>query len=117
MSHIDPRDLQSNDTRESVELPHGHGPTTKMFIAVWVALLVATGLTVLIASINLGAFSAPIALIIATVKALLVILFFMEIKYQTKMTMTVLLSAFFFLALLLCLTMSDYISRAWNTHF
>jgi cytochrome c oxidase subunit IV len=117
MSHVDPRDLQSNDTRESVELPHGHGPTTKMFIGVWVALLVATGLTVLIATINLGAFSAPIALIIATIKAILVILFFMEIKYQTKMTLTVVLAAFFFLALLLCLTMSDYISRAWNTHF
>jgi caa(3)-type oxidase subunit IV len=41
----------------------------------------------------------------------------MEIKYQTKMTKTVLLSAFFFLALLLCLTMADYITRVWNTNF
>jgi cytochrome c oxidase subunit 4 len=117
MSHTDPRSLQTHDTGESVELPHGHGPTTKMFIAVWIALLVATGLTVLIASIDLGALSAPIALTIATIKAVLVILFFMEIKYQTKMTMTVLLSAFFFLGLLLCLTMADYISRAWNATF
>ena len=117
MSHVDPRGLDSHDTKESVELPHGHGPTTKMFFGVWIALLVATGLTVWIATFDLGAFSAPIALTIATVKALLVILFFMEIKYQTKMTMTVVLAAFFFLALLLGLTMSDYISRAWNTHF
>ena len=117
MSHIDPRGLQSHDTKESVELPHGHGPTVKMFIGVWIALLFATGLTVFVATFNLGAFSAPIALIIATVKALLVILFFMEIKYQTKMTMTVVLSGIFFLGLLLCLTMSDYISRVWNTHF
>ncbi len=117
MSHNDPRKLDTNETVESVEAPHGHGPTTKMFIGVWIALLIATGLTVAIATINLGAFSAPIALIIATIKALLVILFFMEIKYQTKMTMTVLIAAGFFLALLLCFTMADYISRAWNTHF
>jgi cytochrome c oxidase subunit IV len=88
-----------------------------MFIGVWIALLVATGLTVFVASMDLGAWSAPIALIIATFKATIVILFFMEIKYQTKMTKTVLLSAFFFLALLLGLTMSDYVSRAWNTRF
>jgi cytochrome c oxidase subunit 4 len=87
-----------------------------MFIAVWAALLVATGLTVFVASFNLGIWSAPIALIIATIKATIVILFFMEIKYQTKLTKTVLVSAFFFLALLLGLTMSDYISRAWNAH-
>src|SRR4051812_17028398 len=117
MTHPDPRSLDSHDTPISVELPHGHGPTVKMFIGVWVALLVFTGLTVFVASFNLGVWSAPIALVIATIKATIVILFFMEIKYQTKLTKTVLLSAFFFLALLLGLTMSDYISRAWNTHF
>ncbi len=117
MSDHDPKLLHTQNSTESVELPHGHGPTTKIFFAVWIALLVFTGLTVFVASHDLGALSAPIALTIATIKAILVILFFMEIKYQTKMTMTVVLAAFFFLALLLCLTMSDYISRAWNTHF
>jgi cytochrome c oxidase subunit IV len=117
MNQDDPKLMQSPDTGESIELPHVHGPTTKMFIGVWIALLVATGLTVFVASMDLGAWSAPIALIIATFKATIVILFFMEIKYQTKMTKTVLLSAFFFLALLLGLTMSDYITRVWNTTF
>ena len=46
MTQNDPKLMQSPDTGESVELPHGHGPTTKMFIGVWLALLVATGLTV-----------------------------------------------------------------------
>jgi len=96
---------------------HAHGPTLKIFLGVWLALLVGTGLTVWVASMNLGPWSPVVALTIATIKATLVILFFMEIKYQTKMTKTVLMSAFFFLGLLLCLTMSDYISRAWNTHF
>jgi cytochrome c oxidase subunit 4 len=117
MTQTDPKLMQSPDTGESVEPHHGHGPTTKMFIGVWIALLVATGLTVWISLINLGEWSAAVALIIATFKATIVVLFFMEIKYQTKMTKTVLLSAFFFLALLLGLTMSDYISRAWNTTF
>ena len=112
----DPKIMKSPDTFESVDLPHSHGPTTRMFIGVWIALLIATGLTVFVASINLGVWSAPIALIIATFKATIVVLFFMEIKYQTKMTKTVLLSAFFFLALLLCLTMADYITRVWNTN-
>ncbi len=87
-----------------------------MFIGVWVALLICTGLTVWVATFNLGSFSAAVALIIATFKALLVILFFMEIKYQTKMTKTVVVSAIFFLAILLCFTMADYISRFWATH-
>ena len=117
MTQTYPKLMQGSDTGESVELPHGHGPTTKIFISVWIALLIATGLTVWISLVNLGEWSAAVALIIATFKATIVVLFFMEIKYQTKMTKTVLLSAFFFLALLLGLTMSDYISRAWNTHF
>ncbi len=91
---------------------HAH-PTIKTFIFIWVALLVCTALTVFAATFDLGAFSAAVALIIATFKALLVILFFMELKYQSKMTMTVVVAAFFFLGILLVLTMSDYISRAW----
>jgi len=95
---------------------HKH-PTVKLFIGVWATLLFCTWLTWFAATFDLGAYSAAVALIIATFKAMLVILFFMEIKYQTKMTMTVLISGFFFLSLLLFLTMADYLSRAWNTHF
>lgn len=94
---------------------HAH-PTVKTFIGIWAALLVFTGITVLVATFNLGAFSAVVALAIATIKALLVILFFMEIKYSSKMTMTVVISAIFFLVILLALTLTDYISRAWGTY-
>jgi cytochrome c oxidase subunit 4 len=114
MAHNDPRTLQTAANDDMAH--HGH-PTIRTFIFVWIALLIGTGLTVLAATFNLGVFSPVVALVIATIKALFVILFFMEIKYSSKMTLTVLLSAFFFLGLLLCLTMSDYISRAWNTHF
>ncbi len=94
---------------------HAH-PTVKMFIGIWAALLVLTGLTVLAATVNLGVFSAIVALAIATCKALLVILFFMEMKYSSKMTITVVISALFFLLLLLSLTLTDYLSRAWGTY-
>ncbi len=113
MTHYDPRNLEANQSREAVEHGHHH-PTLRTFIGVWIALLVATGLTVWVASINLGVWSPVVALVIATIKALLVILFFMEIKYQTKMTMTVVIAAFFFLGILLVWTMLDYISRAWS---
>ncbi len=95
---------------------HAH-PTVKTFVFVWIALLICTGLTVFAATFDLGAFSAAVALIIATFKALLVILFFMEIKYSTKMTMTVVIAAFFFLSILLILTMADYLTRIWNVNF
>ncbi len=93
--------------------PH-HGPTVKTFLLIWVALLFCTWLTWFVATINLGAWSPVVALVIATFKALLVILFFMEMKYQSKMTMTVAIAAFFFLGIMLVLTMADYISRIWN---
>ncbi len=91
-------------------------PTVKLFLFIWMALLFCTWLTWFASTIDLGVFNPVVALVIATFKALLVILFFMEIKYSTKMTMTVVIAAFFWLSILLVLTMSDYISRAWNQH-
>jgi cytochrome c oxidase subunit IV len=117
MSHVDPRSIDRNAVTSQESIAHSHGhPTIKTFIFVWIALLVGTGLTVLAASYNLGVFSPIVALLIATIKAVIVILFFMEIKYSSKLTMTIILAAFFFLGLLLVLTMMDYITRAWNTH-
>ncbi len=113
MAHNDPRSLETHNVRESVQPTHSH-PTIGTFISVWLGLLAATGITVWVATVNLGAWSAVVALVIATIKALLVILFFMEIKYQTKMTWTVVITAFFFLGILLVWTMLDYISRAWS---
>lgn len=92
-------------------------PTIKTFVGVWIALLILTVVTVTVATFNLGVFSAVVALTIATIKALLVMLFFMEIKYASKMTMTVVISAIFFLFLLLGLTIMDYTSRPWGVFF
>ncbi len=91
-----------------------HGPSLKTFFLIWGALLVLTATTVGVSYLELGVLNPVVALVIATIKALLVILFFMEVRYSSKMTMMVVVSGVFFLMLLLGLTLSDYLSRGWN---
>lgn len=90
-----------------------HVVPLKVYFAVFITLLVMTGVTTGVAYIDLGAFNPVMALAIATFKAVLVILFFMHVKYSSKLTWLVVSAAFFFLGIMLTLTMSDYLSRAW----
>lgn len=90
--------------------------SVKTFIGVFVALLMLTGATVAVSYANLGPFSPIMALTIATIKALLVILFFMEVRYVPKMTMVIIISGIFWLGILLALSMTDYITRAWSSY-
>ena len=86
-----------------------------MYFAVWAALLVGTFITYKAAYIDLGRFNAAVALIIATVKALLVALFFMHIKgAHEKLLKLVVISTVFFLFILLALSMADYGTRLWS---
>ena len=86
-----------------------------MYIGIWLGLLAGTLLTVLAAGVDLGRFNAVVALTIATIKATLVVLFFMHVKYaHEKMTKVVLVSAIFWLAILLALSMADYATRLWT---
>lgn len=94
---------------------HAH-PTIKMFVAVWAALLVLTALTVFVATLDLGPFNPIVALTIATVKALLVLLFFMELRYSTALTKVVVIAAVFFFMLLVGLSLSDYLTRGWTSY-
>jgi cytochrome c oxidase subunit 4 len=70
-----------------------------------------TAITVWAAFVNLGQFNIVVALAIATCKATLVVLFFMHAKYSPKRTQLVIVAGIFWLAILLFMTMSDYISR------
>jgi len=82
------------------------------YIAIWLTLLVLTGLTAGIAFIDLGPFNTIVALVIATFKALLVALIFMHVRYTSeKMVKVVVISALFFLLLLLGLSLADYTTR------
>jgi cytochrome c oxidase subunit 4 len=82
---------------------------------VFAALMVLTGITVGVAFIHLGSLNFPVALGIAITKATLVILFFMHVKYSSRLTKMIVGMAFFFLFVLLGLTMTDYMSRGWYT--
>ena len=87
----------------------------KVYFTVWAALMCLTVTTAAVSYLDLGAFSIVLALIIATVKGSLVVLFFMHAKYiNVKATLLVILAGFFWLAILLLMTMSDYITRAWS---
>jgi cytochrome c oxidase subunit 4 len=91
---------------------HAHASPLKTYFAVWIALLVGTGLTYWAALIELGPFNTAVALIIATTKALLVALFFMHLKGASeKLLKLVVASTLFFLILLLALSMFDYGTR------
>ena len=92
-----------------------HIMSSKFYYTIWIALLCLTGITVAASSIDLGPFNAVVALVIATVKALLVVLFFMHVKYTSeKLTKIVIVSAIFWLFLLLALSMADYATRLWT---
>jgi cytochrome c oxidase subunit 4 len=75
--------------------------------------MVLTAITVGVAFIHLGTLNFPVALGIAIFKATLVILFFMHVKYSSRLTKMIVGIAFFFLAILLLLTLTDYGSRGW----
>lgn len=84
------------------------------YIGIGVALLVLTVTTAAVAFVNLGPFNPVVALLIATIKASLVVIFFMHVKGASeKLTAAVVVSGFFFLAILLSLSLADYLTRAW----
>jgi cytochrome c oxidase subunit 4 len=91
----------------------GHISPKSTYYAIFGALMVLTVVTVTVAFINLGALNFPVALGIAILKATLVILFFMHVKYSSQMTKLICGGAFFFLLVLFGLTLSDYLSRGW----
>lgn len=89
-----------------------HIVSAGLYWLIWAILICATVLTAWIATIDLGKFNTIIALFIATCKASIVVLFFMNVKYTSeKMTKTVLVAAVFWLLILLFLSLSDYSTR------
>jgi len=91
-----------------------HVASKGSYIAIFLTLMVLTVVTVFAAFVNLGALNAPVALAIATFKGALVVLFFMHVKYSSRLTKLIVGCGFFFLAILLLLTMVDYASRGFT---
>ena len=89
--------------------------STGFYVAIGISLLVLTAVTVGAAFVNMGPFNPVVALLIATIKATLVVLFFMHVKGASeKLTGAVVVSGFFFLAILLALSLADYLTRSWH---
>ena len=91
-----------------------HIVTPLQYSYVFGALLLGTLITIKAADIDLGLFNPVIALGIACTKAVIVILFFMHVKYQSKLVKLTVISGFFTFIVLITMTLTDYISRAWG---
>ena len=97
---------------------HGHGlshvASTKVLLGTGGALMVLTAITVLATKVDFGpSINLALAMFIAVIKATLVVLFFMHVKYGTRLIPVVIGSGAFFLVILFAITMSDYMSRGW----
>ncbi len=90
-----------------------HVPSLKLYYAVFGILMVGTALTVLVAFYDLGALNNVVMLTIACVKALFVVLYFMHVRWSSRLTWVVVASGVFWLLILFTLTMADYLSRGW----
>jgi len=91
-----------------------HIVTPLNYLMVFGILLVFTGVTVGAAYIDLGILNPVVALAIACFKAVVVILFFMHVKYQSKLVKLTVASGFFTFIVLITMTLTDYMSRAWG---
>ena len=88
-----------------------HIVSPKLYVVIFFSLMVFTLLTVFAATRDFGRWNIVIALVIATIKASLVILFFMHGKYSARRTKLVIVAGFFWLAIMLGLTLADYSTR------
>jgi cytochrome c oxidase subunit 4 len=93
-----------------------HIVSTRIYYGIFAILMVCTYLTVQVAFLDLGMLNTVAALAIAVFKAVLVVLFFMHVRYSTRLTWVVVAGGFFWLGILLALTMTDYLTRAWRTY-
>ncbi len=85
----------------------------KIYFSVFAALLVGTAVTVFAATIDFGRANDLIAMSIAVTKMMLVLLFFMHVRYSSRLIWVIVASMFFWLLILLLITLTDYSSRSW----
>ena len=107
-SHHDPANVTNPEHASH------HIVSPAQYAMVFATLLACTALTVFAADINLGVFNPIIALAIASFKGVIVILFFMHVKYQSHLIKVTVGAGFFMFLVLVTMTLSDYISRAWG---
>ena len=90
-----------------------HVVPVKTYLTIFAALMIFTAITVAVAFVDLGPLNNLVMLGIAVVKATLVVLFFMHVRYSTRLIPVVAVGGFLWLLILFGFTMSDYLSRGW----
>lgn len=90
-----------------------HVESKRLYLLVFGALLLLTAVTIAASYVDLGPLSVAVALAIAVSKALLVALFFMHLRHSRPMTQVAVTAGVLWLAILLALTLGDYVSRGW----
>lgn len=87
---------------------------TKIYLQTTAALLVLLGATIGVAYVNLGPLNTITAMSISILKGLLIILFFMHVRHSSRLIWIAVATGFFWLAIMLVLAMSDYLTRGWK---
>ncbi len=90
-----------------------HVVSVKTYVAIFLALMVLTAITVAVAFVDLGPLNNIVMLGIAIAKATLVVLIFMHVRYSTRLIPLIAAGSFFWLLILFGITISDYLTRGW----
>ena len=108
--------LDAHDPANVVNPEHvaHHIVSPVMYLTIFGVLMLGTALTVIASKLPLGVFNAPIAIAIAVTKAVFVVLFFMHVKYSSRLVKLTVSAGFFTFVVLVMMTMLDYVSRAWG---
>ncbi len=93
-----------NSTNETARL---HEAGYRTYVTIWVALLVLLGITIAAAKVYLSSYSVLINLLIASIKAILVLMFFMHLKYEGRFLKSLILLTLAALTVIIALTFSD----------
>jgi cytochrome c oxidase subunit 4 len=88
-------------------------PSVRLYYVVFIMLLVLLAVTVGAAEMDLGRLNFAVAVLIASTKAVLILLYFMHLRYSLPLVWLFSAGSLFFLAILFALTLSDYFSRGW----
>jgi len=91
-----------------------HIVPVRIYVTIFAVLLIGTALTVAAAFVDFPwRFNTIIALTIATIKATFVVLFFMHVRYSSRLIWVIIAAALFWMAILFAFTFSDYLTRDW----
>jgi cytochrome c oxidase subunit IV len=92
---------------------HHHVASIRLYLTIFAALIVGTLVTVLVARYDFGPYNNIVMLTVAIAKATLVVLYFMHVRWGSRLTMVIAVSGFFWLLIMFSFTMMDYVSRGW----